>query len=110
MNRITRRRFLRTSFLAAAALKAWPVVAQSSTQSRVSGANDDIRCAVVGFNSRGGEHISGVLKAKGVRLVALCDVDTAVLNKHVSKVRNDGVPVEAYTDIRKLLENPDIDA
>jgi predicted dehydrogenase len=109
MNKISRRRFLRTSFLAAAALKASPVLAQTLTRSQVIGANGDIRCAVVGFNSRGGEHINSVMKIKGVRLVALCDVDSAVLNKHLAKVREAGASVKGYTDIRELLESREID-
>src|SRR5690349_4069938 len=46
---LSRRRFLRNSLLTAAALKTWPLVAQSNTNARVVGANGDIRYAVVGF-------------------------------------------------------------
>src|ERR1700722_9693360 len=110
MNQIPRRKFIRNSLLAAAALKAWPLVAQSSPKSRIVGANDDIRCAVVGFNGRGKNHIEAFSKMKGARLVALCDVDSAVLGAAVKKVNDAGGNVKGYTDIRKLLENKDIDA
>src|SRR3954462_15037016 len=110
MNKISRRRFVRNSLLTAAALKAWPMIAQTSTRSRVMGANGDIRYAVVGFNSRGTEHINGMAKVPGTRLVALCDVDSAVLQKELTKVTVNGQQVQGYTDIRKLLENKDIDA
>jgi predicted dehydrogenase len=109
MNKISRRRFIRNSLLTTAALKAWPLAAQSSTKSRVIGANDDIRCAVVGFNGRGKNHIEAFSKMKGTRLVALCDVDSAVLGKEMQKAADAGLKVEGYTDIRKLLENKDID-
>lgn len=46
---------------------------------------------------------------KGVRLAALCDVDQTVLNREVKKCEAAGSKVEGYTDIRKLLENKDID-
>jgi predicted dehydrogenase len=110
MNKISRRHFIRNSLLTAAALKSWPLIAQTNTNSRVLGANGDIRYAVVGFNGRGGEHINGLAKVPGTRLVALCDVDSAVLEKELSKVTANGEQVQGYTDIRKLLENKNIDA
>ena len=62
MSKISRRRFVRNSLLTAAALKAWPLIAQTSTKARITGANGDIRYAVVGFNSRGTEHINGMAR------------------------------------------------
>ncbi len=109
MNKIPRRQFIRNSLLAAAAFKAWPLAAQSSVNSRIIGANDDIRCAVVGFNGRGKSHIEAFSAMKGTRLVALCDVDSAVLGTELQKATDAGEKVEGYTDIRKLLENKDID-
>ncbi len=110
MNKIPRRQFIRNSLLTAAALKAWPLIAQTSVKSRVVGANGDVRYAVVGLNGRGKNHIEALTKLKGVRLVALCDVDKAVLDKELSGVTSSGEKVEGYTDVRKLLENKDIDA
>ncbi len=81
MNKIHRRQFIRNSLLATAAFKIWPLIAQSSVKSRIAGANDDIRVAVVGFNGRGKSHIEAFSTMKGARLVALCDVDCAVLVK-----------------------------
>jgi len=105
MNTLTRRAFLKRTALGAGALG---LSAQSWGQ--VTGANDDIRIAVVGFNGRGANHISAWEKMTGVKLVALCDVDSKVLAKQVSRSKDQGRPVEGYTDIRKLLENKDIDA
>jgi len=110
MQNISRRRFIRNSLLTAAALKSWPLIAQTNTNARIPGANGDIRYAVVGFNGRGAEHISALAKVPGTRLVALCDVDTAVLAKELTKVTASGAQVQGYTDLRKLLENKDIDA
>jgi predicted dehydrogenase len=109
MTKIPRRRFIRNSLLAAAAFKVWPVVAQSSTNSPILGANGDIRCAVVGLNGRGKDHIKSFSSLKGVRLVALCDADSDVLNKELQKATASGAKIDGYTDIRKLLENKDID-
>jgi predicted dehydrogenase len=75
---------------------------------QVPGANSDLRAAVIGFNSRGKEHISEWRRLKGVRLAALCDVDKAVLDREVNKLTESG-SIETYTDLRKLLENKNID-
>lgn len=72
---------------------------------------DTLNAVVVGFNGRGQSHISalGGLKDSGVRLTALCDVDDTVLRKGVDAQDKKGVKVTAYSDIRKVLENKDID-
>lgn len=109
----TRRDFLKTSALTAAAF-ATPSFLTAASASRVIGANDEIRVAVVGFNGRGADHIGGVrsLRKKGdkVRIVALCDVDSEVLAKGVADFEKQGDKVTGYRDLRKLLEDPDIDA
>lgn len=114
MKMLDRRSFLKHSMLAAAStslLPAWSrVAAQSSTALRVPGANSDIRVAVIGLNGRGRDHLSSYLKLKGVRVVAVCDADQEVLDRTTAKLKESGGTVATYTDLRKLLENPDIDA
>jgi predicted dehydrogenase len=109
MKKTSRRQFLRNSLVAAAAFKAWPLMAQPLTMPHVIGANDDVRVAVVGLNGRGKNHIEAFTRMKGVRLVALCDVDKTVLGKQLQNSADARQKVEGYTDIRKLLENKDID-
>ena len=105
MKTMNRRSFLKGSCLAAASLGL-----PASIWSQVAGANDDLRVAVVGFHGRGNDHISGFRKVKGARVVALCDVDRAVLDKKVAECDQAGFKVTPYIDYRKLLENKDIDA
>lgn len=102
MNNFTRRDFLKSAGFGAAALALSPL-----SWARAQGANDDIRVAVIGFRSQGSGHIGTLNKMKGVRLVALCDVDQQVLDKKATEL---GGEIQKYTDIRKLLENKDIDA
>jgi len=64
MRLITRRGFMKGSVAAGVAL-ALPY-------SRVRGANEDIRAAVVGFRGHGRTHINAYRKIPGVRLVARC--------------------------------------
>ena len=72
----SRRTFLKTSALAAAG-----TVLPARSWANVLGANDDIRVAVIGLNGRGMNHVSSLARISGVRIVALCDPDTAVLER-----------------------------
>jgi len=103
MNQTTRRTFLKGSLAAGAALALSP-------HARVRGANDDVRVAVVGINSQGRGHINWMRGIPGVRVVALCDPDRNVLAREVAAFAKRDEKVEAYADVRKLLENKDIDA
>src|SRR2546426_3323105 len=118
MKKLDRRSFLKTSLLGTASVGLWPAVgaekeaqvkASASATARVIGANGDIRFAVVGFNGRGSDHISGMRGVKGTRLAGLCDVDSHVLERETKKCKDRGEQVEGYTDVRKLLENKNID-
>ena len=104
MTPISRRTFLKTTAAGAgAAVAGLPF-------SRVLGANDDIRVAVVGLNGQGGAHINQLAPLDRVRLTALCDVDERVLNRTARQLQRRNIEVATYTDIRALLENDDIDA
>src|SRR5204862_5644405 len=89
MKPITRRTFLKSAAATASAL-SWPVYSWS----QVEGSNNDIRIAVVGFNSRGGSHINAFKKMKGVRLVALCDADKNVLESHAKRLEKEDLKLE----------------
>ncbi len=102
MAQITRRTFV-TGTIAAGAF------ATLAPTARVLGANDDIRVAVVGINGRGGSHISAFKDMPGVRVVALCDVDRDVLDKRAKSFKDANRDIELYQDVRKLLENKNID-
>ena len=102
MKNLSRRTFLKTSALAAAGLSLAP-----RSWSRVIGANDDVRVAVVGLNGRGQTHLEYLAAVAGARVVAVCDVDTAVLARTIQKL---GTGVRTYTDLRELLAASDIDA
>lgn len=105
MKKVTRRNFLTSSFISAASLSL-PV----RSWAQVPGANGDIRVAVVGFKGRGGSHIEAFSSMQGVRVVALCDADKNVLEYGAKKFRDRGQLVATHTDVRKLLENDQVDA
>lgn len=99
---ISRRRFLKNSALATTSL-ALPV----GSVRGVIGANERIRVAVVGVGGRGKQHIDGFKEL----VVALCDADQHFLDLRADEYKQEyGTAVEKYTDYRKLLEDPHIDA
>ncbi len=111
MKNWTRKEFLKTTVVGAgAAIVAGQTRLYGQTAPAAGSANGDIRVAVVGINAQGAGHIKTYYDMKGTRLVALCDVDSAVLAKRVSETEAKGIKVTAYTDYRKLLEDKNIDA
>jgi len=114
MRKLSRRTFLKSSAALGAAVVGGSVA--YDPRSRALGANEDIRLAVVGIGStvkiggKGKQDIRDFRKIPGVRIVALCDVDRANLDPEVEQFSRRGEKVEAYADVRKLLENKNIDA
>jgi predicted dehydrogenase len=106
MRSMTRRDLLKTSAATAAAfgLGAVPGFSNQNPPS------DELRVAVIGTGSRGGDHIQGFREAKGARIVALCDADEAAVNRRADQLEQgtDG-KVERFIDYRKLLELDEID-
>ncbi|MFH1718702.1 MAG: Gfo/Idh/MocA family oxidoreductase [Planctomycetota bacterium] len=103
MRGLTRRAFMKGSLAAGGAAALAPY-------SRALGANNDIRVAVVGFNSQGSNHIKYFSKIPGVRLVALCDADRKIIDREVKKLHEQNQKVDTYVDVRKLLDDKNIDA
>ena len=108
MGNVTRRNFLKNTTMASVALGIGTKSAMSSW-SRPLGANDDIRLAIVGTRGKGNAHIQDLLKIKGVRIVALCDVDPQIMGERKEELMAQNILVKTYTDVRKLLEDKEID-
>ena len=110
MKRITRRDFVKGSMAAGITLVLQGRTMRGTPFSRARGANDDIRVAVVGIRGQGSSHIEGFRSTSGARVVALCDVDQKFLDREVKKFKDRNEKVDAYTDVRKLLDDKNIDA
>jgi len=78
--------------------------------SRVLGANDDVRVAVVGFRSKGAQHIGILTELPGVRITALCDADKDVLSKGIQQFKEKNESVNGYLDVREVLDDKNVDA
>ena len=101
-----RRTFVKTAVATAAGPLLW------GTKKSWAGANDRVRVAVVGIRGMGQNHIAAYNALENVQVAALCDVDENLFEERVKKHFTDAglkKPV-LYTDIRKLLEDKNIDA
>ncbi|MBR90852.1 MAG: dehydrogenase [Verrucomicrobiales bacterium] len=103
ITRQTRRSFLKTSLYTSAAV-SWT----AKSWAQVKGANDTLNAGTIGFRGRGNSHIGSIRNMqkaeKGVRLHSLCDVDKGVLQGGVNRYK-----VKGFTDLRKMLEDKDLD-
>ncbi|HUS04767.1 MAG TPA: Gfo/Idh/MocA family oxidoreductase [Bryobacteraceae bacterium] len=76
----------------------------------ILGANDRINMAVVGVRSRGRNHLSEYATLPDSRVGAVCDIDQAVAERAVPFTEKlQGAKPKTYLDIRKLLEDKEID-
>lgn len=82
----------------------------ASSYKNIMGANDNIRVGIIGLHGHGGNHIRSFLPIEGVRIAALCDVDSSQISRRAEELSKEGVSVEKYADMRKLFDNKDIDA
>jgi predicted dehydrogenase len=114
-----RRRFLHDTAALAATLATLPAGSSRAydekdtpaTDAKRSGPNDVIRVAVVGVHGRGMDHIDGFSRLKDVRITAICDIDQNTIGSAKREIEQRyGTPPRYYQDIRRLLDDKEIDA
>jgi predicted dehydrogenase len=87
-----------------------PSLLHANTRKSVS-PNDKLNIGVIGCNGMGWSNTNSLLKMDDVDLIAICDVDSNVVQRRVTdyaKLRKN--TPNTYTDFRELLNNPEIDA
>ncbi len=108
----TRRHFIRQGSLilmGAGASFAFPMELLATMREKV-GPNDRINVGLIGCNGMGFSNLSSFLKLSEISVIALCDVDRAVLERRTSDLEKAGIgKPKWYTDYRELLDNQDID-
>jgi len=103
----SRREFIKTT----AAGLAGASLVLGFPKANVLGANDRIRVAMMGTNSRGFALTQEFARAKNTEVVYICDVDSRVVEKTVAKVKEiTGKAPKGVSDFRKALEDKNVDA
>jgi len=111
MKNWTRKQFLQTTAVGGGAAMLAGSRVYGQTAPAKGSANGDIRVAVVGLRAQGKGHmLDHATKLPGSRLVAICDVDSAVLSARKADCEKVGVKPATYSDYRKLLESKEVDA
>ncbi len=92
-------------------LAAQPARAAAKAPIQFKGANERVRVAVIGINGMGKSHIRSYKKLPNVEVAAICDVDENLFAKVIKQHWDPQEPQpKVYTDLRKLYEDPTIDA
>lgn len=109
----TRRNFIKKVSIGTAAASVGGVLPGFSAKSynNIVGANDIIRMAAIGVNSRGNALAGGFAREKNCEITYVCDVDKRAMDKCAANVQKvGGNNPKQEKDIRILLENKDLDA
>src|SRR5437660_1576805 len=117
---LSRRGFLRRSLagLAAAGLPAWyarELLAEQEQQvaatAKPVAANDKLTMGLIGAGSPMSRSLQIYNQVKGsgqIQFTSVCDVDARHLGRATSLLKEDGYPVRAHKDFRRLLEDRDL--
>jgi len=114
-----RRDFLKRSMAGGLAFALPSLSLAGARLAKAAAANAEVRIGVVGLGGigiiggvggRGRQLIRALQDVPGARVVALCDVDRAILDHEVQQLKERHQEVAAYCDIRKLLDDKTLDA
>jgi predicted dehydrogenase len=85
--------------------------ATAAAGSFLAGANDTVRVAVLGVNGQGWQHVQGYQRQPNVQVATLCDPDRQVAAARAAEFEKAyGRRVKTETDLRRVFEDPSIDA
>ena len=109
----SRREFIKKTAAGSAAVIAGGVLPGLSARSygRIPGASGRIRVSVMGVNARGLALAMNFARQEDCDVVHICDVDSRAMERCVEAVsERQAVRPKGFTDFRKSLEDPEIDA
>ncbi len=105
-----RRKFINTSAISAGGLTIYSAIPSPERVSRKA-PSDTINVALIGCRNMGFGILRHHLSNPGVNCVALCDIDSNILNERAAEIKkNFSQTPKLYGDFRKLLEQRDVDA
>jgi predicted dehydrogenase len=104
MSKLTRRDFMKSTMAAGAAM------ALLSPNSRVLGANERLRVAVIGTGGQGWGHMRYFSDIEGVEVVAICDADRAHIEDRAGRLEKiTGKKPKTCVDMRDIFDDRSID-
>ena len=114
----SRRDFIKNSIIGAAALSMGGLqgniqgagIPRTSSGRRILGANDRIRVAAIGVNSRGKAVASTFARQAGCEISHVCDVDRRAMDNCSKELQDvQGISPERASDFRRVLDDRDVD-
>jgi predicted dehydrogenase len=107
-NSLNRRRFIQQAGLAAGGIASMLAAGQANAslfrrKGQPKSPNEKLNIGVIGVTGRGGENLKGV---SSENIVAVCDVDSANLDK----IKPTYPQARRYSDFRKLIDDGEVEA
>ena len=103
----SRRKFVKNTLVGTIGLS---LATSAKSYSRIFGANERVNIAVMGTNSRGHALAKVFIESDNTNITYICDVDSNVVSKTVAMANeNQGSKPKGEKDIRKVLEDKDLD-
>src|SRR6056297_2693705 len=101
-----RRKFIKTSAIATAAIRTFPTIMNACASPA-----DKVNVALIGCRSMGFSNLKSFLNQDNVECLALCDVDSNVLESRAADVdKQTGTRPQTFSDFREVLDNQDVNA
>jgi predicted dehydrogenase len=87
------------------------LASEANSYRSITGANEVIRIAVIGCNSRGASMAGTFARQKNTQVIYICDVDDIAMQKGIKSVKEvTGKEPKGVKDFRKILDDKDLDA
>lgn len=109
----SRRDFMKKAIVGTVGLTLGSRLSASKADSyrSISGANEFMRVAIIGCNSRGASMAGTFARQKNTEVVYICDVDDIAMQKGIKSVKDvTGKETKGIKDFRMILDDKNLDA
>lgn len=119
MKHLNRRDMVKSTLAGGVLLGLQDPAVESARRVQAAGPNSVIRLAVIGLGGievegsvggRGRQLLRQIRQVPGAKVVAVCDVDEAILHNGVELLKEQGDRVAAHVDLRRVFDDKNIDA
>jgi predicted dehydrogenase len=110
MENTSRRDFIKQVTATGIGMTLGGLTLSAKSYANIVGANERINLAIMGTNGRGAGMAGNFQSFDNVNVLFVCDVEEKALAKGVDAVKKAGGNPKTEKDIRKVLENKDVDA